>query len=790
MPADSTQSRTQGRGNQSAPANKASKPSFASIAATAGASANSKTLASPSAIATAATVAGNKSPATNAPHSITTEHVDKKTGGAYKITKYRDNTSVAGGFTKLGCSSGGNSDSKRNNSNRSTPSFTPSGPQSHQRTPSPPSPNGSAKPSNLAARRAAAQSSGVELGSASSLRKPLAPIAINAFPGLLRSELSPASFGSMPQSAGLSPSPANLNAGRRSPYERPIPSPTNVSPHFASAYYVQSAKKGSATYNEDGELEMEEEDEEPVQHLAAANSPFGPPSPMALPANVLPTDPNVEMLRAYQAMLAQPSHSGPTSNTASLASAYLKYLEAQANFNHFVNSTLEQTAATVSSTPMTSSASMPASMPAASLASAAPHLSPEVMAALAQQEQIAAQALKRHPMGLSNPASSPRRPSVSPAQQETSSSPTSLFSNVHQTPASSFRYGNRNGAIGSTVSPTSSMPLPLPFSSAAAGTPISPSTWSSRRSVYGNGGSSILATPFSPFDGPSRYLLSSASTTYTATPSAVSATSSAYSSPLPSPASSTSSLPESDMMRRTESMQSTDSYTSYGSSAASISGGRDVFDSDEKERFAKMAKYGYGGTPNHAAGAASQWVSDADWSSNWRRRGPLDYVEPIGLNSSASSPLGRRASAHNHDQDFDLGLSKLRLGYPHDMLSTNMATSVSMPGAPLSKSIGLPAMLGEGMQSPLKPRNRNGAPPTPTMLDQDFFDGLMRTGYSEDESEQQQQQQQQKASLRASPNMDGSSANNGLLGLSGLQALNPMAHNDLETPLARDVARF
>ncbi|CAD6890529.1 unnamed protein product [Tilletia controversa] len=771
---------------------KTSKPSFASIAATGGASANLKSmLSSPNSI-TATT--GHTSPSTNAPHSITTEHVDRKTGGAYKITKYRDNTSVAGGFTKLGCS-GGNSDSKRSSSNRSTPSV----PHSQQRTPSPPTL--SAKPSNLAARRAAAQSNAPELNSTGSFRKPLAPIAINA-PGLLRSELSPASFGSMPHSGGLSPSPTGVTAGRRSPYERPLPSPTNVSPHIASAYYTQSANKGSATYNEDGELEMEEEE---AQYMASSSSPFGPPSPMALPAGGLPSsDPNVEMLLAYQTMLAQPSHSGAASNTASLASAYLKYLEAQANFNHFVNSTLEQTAATSNAMPMPSSA---APMPAVSLASAAPHLSPEVMAALAQQEQIAAQALKRRPMGMSNPASSPRRPSVSPAP-DASSSPASLFGNVHQTPASSFRYGNRNNAIGSNISPTSSMPLPLPFPAAAAGTPCSPSTWSSR--PYGTGaGTNVLATPFSPFDGhPNRYLLSATSTPYTATPGAVSASSSAYSSPLPSPASSTSSLPESDMMRRTESMQSSDSYTSYGSSAS----GRDVFDSDEKERFAKMAKYGYGGmgsgadTAAAAATAAGQWVSDADWSSNWRRRGPLDYVEPGSLLNLNSSPLGRSASTHsNLHQDFDLGLGKLRLGYPHDMGPTSMATSVSMPGAPLSKSIGLPAMLGEGMRSLYQPKavggNRKAAlPPTPTLLGQDFVDGLMRTGYSEDESEQQHQQQEQqqqgslssgvKASLRASPNMAASPNSNTVLGLSGLQVLNPMAHLDLETPLASNVARF
>ncbi|KAK0534322.1 hypothetical protein OC834_001950 [Tilletia horrida] len=801
---------------------KTMKPSFAAVAATASTSPTSITATIP---------ASKPSPtSTGAPHSITTEHVDKKTGEAYKITKYRDNTSVAGGFTKLGVGGGGNSDGpKRNNGNRNNNYYNPASQQQQQqqRTPSPPS-IGAGKPSNLAARRAATQQMGtIDLASGTAsgpMRKPLAPIAINAYPGLLRSEFSPASFGSLPPSAGLSPSPTSLNSGRRSPYgavPAPVPSPTHVSPHIANAYYEQSAKKGSATYNEDGELEYE--DEEPVENDGLGA--YGLPSPMLMP-NVVASDPNVETLLAYQAMLAQPpQHSG--SNTASLASAYIKYLEAQANLNHFVNSTLEQTGvstASASSNSLATSTGLPVPPPTN-------HLSPEVMAALAQQEQVAASTLKRRaavPMAYS--ASSPVHSSTN-----TSSSADSLFGNIHQTPAS-FRLARngggtaRAGAIGSHASPTAALPL-----GSAPGLPISPSpttTWgSSRASAYGG----IPATPFSPFDGhPSRYLLSSGSTPYTATPSAVSATSSAYSSPLPSPASSTSSLPESDLMRRTESMQSTDSYTTYASSSVTHHSAAAV-DAEEKERFAKMAKYGYGMGAGASAGAgAAAWGSEADWSTNWRRRGPLDYVEPSAplLSSRSQSqqhqPLSPARISGAGALDLDLGMHKLGLGHPLDM-------AMSMPGAPISKPIGLPAVYGDAgsaMRSPFTSRAAGGgikgsrafaaaaaaaaavAPPTPTLLDQEFVDGLMRTGYSEDEfgagAEQQHQQQHQHqqqlapgaalgktSALRTSPSLSSpastsasSSPNPGLLGLAGLRKLNPMAQLDMETPLARDVARF
>ncbi|KAK0544906.1 hypothetical protein OC845_005362 [Tilletia horrida] len=717
----------------------ASKPSFASVAA---AKAN---LSNESSAATA-----NQASSTGAPHSITTEHVDRKTGENYKITKYRDNTSVAGGFTKLGVSSSASPENKRSSPNRAGQHH------SQQRTPSPPQ-FVSSKPSNLAARRAAAQHATQETGQAA-MRKPLAPIAVNAYSTLLRSELSPASFGPTPSSARLSPSPTNLNAGRRSPYA-PIPSPTNVSPHIATAYYEQSAKKGSATYNDDGELEEDEDEEETEAPVSL--SPFGPPSPMMIP-HALTQDVNAEVLLAYQAMLAPPPHM--SSASASLAGAYLKYLEAQANLNHFVSSTLDNSAMAPTSAPALPMSTTTPNMQGQLLPSYAPQLTPEVLAALAQQELVAAQTLKNGPSSMPAPLSSP-------AESKKGSASAGLLASIHQTPAS-FRYTN-NGQNRGT--PTS-QPL------SAAATPISPVAWRSRPNVFGG----VPATPFSPFDSSSgRHLLSSASA-YSATPSAVSATSSTYSSPLPSPASSLSSLPESDMMLRSDSTQSMDSATTYSSmSSFKYHGGADI---GHENNFGKMSKQVFN-SDAHRGGAP--WGSDADWSVNWRKRGPLDYDEPSTEATGLTSPLGRASrnsptSLATFDLNLDLtsvdhSFRKLGLGHPLDM--------PSVPGAPVSRPIGLPASAyADGYLSPAG----NRVPPTPTLLDQEFVEGLMRTGYSEDEAHSSTDLSNNKLSGTASssPLVGGNIGPIGMLGLSGARKLNPMLQIDMETPLARDVARF
>jgi len=235
-------------------------------------------------------------------------------------------------------------------------------------------------------------------------------------------------------------------------------------------------------------------------------------------------------------------------------------------------------------------------------------------------------------------------------------------------------------------------------------------------------------------------------------------------------------------------MQSTDSYTTYASTGSSAFGFGNSFrghgDADQQRYYGgKAFKMGEGAAKSVWAstggGGGVGGGSEADWSSNWRRRGPLDYPD--------ASPLSTRQQHQTQTQRSELNSLNLEL----ELQKLSLGNALEMPGAPLAKSRPLPSVFGGAGGGTTAAAV---IPPTPTLLDQEFVDGLLRTGYSEDEGSSAAMLGQQRGINKAAAAAvvgGGLRASPSLLGLSGFHCkINPMVSGDNETPLARDVARF